>query len=122
DWGDGTAVTNGTATIDVAGAPGTLTQGAFNGNHAYADNGVYTVTITIFDDDGGSNQKSFTITVNNVAPTLTVVGNQTVDEGSQVSITDIGTFTDPGFANPSNPLPGGETDETFTYTIDWGDG
>jgi len=122
DWGDGTTASSGSATVDTLGAAGTPTAGSFNGSHTYADNGVYTVTVTVFDDDGGSHQRTFTITVSNVAPTLTVVGNQTTNEGSQVSITDIGTFTDPGFNNPSNPIPGGETAETFTYTIDWGDG
>ena len=44
---------------------------------------------------------TFTITVNNVAPTLTVVGNQSGTENAPITITDIGTFTDPGFNNPN---------------------
>ncbi len=46
--------------------------------------------------------------------------NQTVNEGSLLSITNIGQFTDPGFDNPLNIA--GETSETFTYAINWGDG
>ena len=38
--------------------------------------------------------------------------NQTINEGSLLSITDIGQFTDPGFDNPLNLF--GETTEEFT--------
>src|SRR5262249_29236022 len=106
NWGDGRPHSTGTATIDTAGGVGVLTAGSFDGTHTYADNGIYTVTVTVFDDDGGSDQKTFQVTVNNVAPTLTVVGNQIVNEGQPLSLTDIGTFTDPGFANALNPPPG----------------
>src|SRR5207237_150871 len=119
DWGDGTPTDSGAPTIDVPGSPGVLTAGSFDGQHIYADNGVYTVTVTVSDDDGGSASKTFAVTVENVAPTLTVAPDQTIDEGSQLSITNIGQFTDPGFNNPLNvPSP---TNETFTYTINWGD-
>ncbi len=120
NWGDGTSVDSGAATVDVHGSPGVLTAGSFDGQHIYADNGLYTVTVKVTDDDGGATTKTFTVTVDNVAPTLTVVPNQTVNEGSQLSLTNIGQFTDPGFDNPQNiPNP---TVETFTYAINWGDG
>src|SRR6185436_7406849 len=67
-----------------------------------------------------SDSKTFEVTVNNVSPQLVVVGNQTVDEGSLLSIPDIGQFSDPGFDNPLNV--GGETTEKFTFAINWGDG
>jgi PKD repeat protein/methionine-rich copper-binding protein CopC len=125
DWGDGTTVDSGAATVDQVGSPGTTTKGSFDASHTYADNGVYTVKVTVFDDDGGQHERTFTVTVNNIDPTLNVVGNQSVDEGSLLSLTDIGTFTDPGFNNPANtgdPANGGEITETFTYSVDWGDG
>ena len=120
DWGDGTEVDSGLATIDVPGAPGVLTEGSFDGAHTYADNGIYTVTVTISDDDGGSVSDTFTVVVNNVTPELLVAPDQTIDEGTELSITDIGSFTDPGFDNPLNE--GGETSERFTFAVDWGDG
>jgi PKD repeat protein/methionine-rich copper-binding protein CopC len=124
DWGDGTAVDSGAATVDALGSPGIPTSGSFNGAHTYADNGTYTVKVTVFDDDGGQHQRTLTVTVNNVDPTLNVPANQTVSEGALLSLTDIGTFTDPGFDNPLNtgdPSNDGETAETFTYSVDWGD-
>ncbi len=120
NWGDGRPVDSGSATIDTPGANGVLTAGSFDGSHIYADNGTYTVTLTVNDDDSGTTSATFTVTVNNVAPTLTAAPNQTVNEGSLLSITDIGKFTDPGFDNPLNV--GGETTETFTFAINWGDG
>ena len=119
NWGDGTAPSTGTATIDRVGAAGTTTNGSFDGSHTYADNGTYAVTVTVTDDDGGTTSRSLQATVNNVAPTLGVIGNQQTTPGTSLNLTDIGVFTDPGFANPLNA--GGEVTETFTYTIEWGD-
>ena len=72
------------------------------------DNGIYTVTLTVNDDDGGVGVDTLTVTVNNVAPTVDAGSDQTVDEGDVVSFS--GSFTDPGSAD--------------TYVIDWdfGDG
>ena len=79
------------------------------------------VTVTVRDDDLGSDTESFIVTVSNVDPMLRVVGAQTIAEGSLLSLSNLGTFTDPGFDNASNPVPG-EVEETFTYSINWGDG
>ncbi|MCL4205835.1 MAG: PKD domain-containing protein, partial [Pirellulaceae bacterium] len=85
--------------------------------HTYADNGTYTVKVTVTDDDGGSDTEQFQVTVQNVDPSLSVVGNQTVAEGSLLSIPDIGTFTDPAF----HDMPLNNT-KTFSYSIAWDDG
>jgi len=120
DWGDGTGTSTGSATIDQAGSAGTPTAGSFDAAHVYADNGSYTVTVTVTDDDTGSDSESFQVIVANVAPTLWVIGNQVATAGEPLVLEDVGVFTDPGFANALNA--GGEVDETFTYSIDWGDG
>jgi len=121
DWGDGRDAVSGQSVADTNGSPGVPSTGEFNGSHVYADDGVYTVTVTIHDDNGGSHVQSFEVTVQNVAPIVAVPnGDQVVNEGALLSLTDLATFTDPGFDNPLNP--GGATQETFTYDINWGDG
>lgn len=112
NWGDGLT------------SSGSMVGNSFNATHIYADNGNYTVNVTISDDDGGMTVGTAKVMVTNVAPTLQVASNQTVNEGALLSITNIGVIVDPGFDNPLNtgdPANGGETQETFTYVIDWGD-
>ncbi len=120
NWGDGKPADSGMATIDVPGTDQSSTKGSFDGQKIYADNGLYTVTVSISDEHGNSASGSFKVVVDNVAPSLTVAPDQTVNEGTQLSITNIGQFTDPGFNNPLNV--GGETSEKFAYAINWGDG
>ena len=96
DWGDGKI-----DTIDPATSP-------INASHTYKkDDGVYTVTVTVTDDNGGKDSKSFKITVNNVAPVIVVGNDKTANEGEIVTIS--ATFTDVGVL------------DTHTATIYWGD-
>jgi PKD repeat protein/Ca2+-binding EF-hand superfamily protein len=92
DWGDGTqepgAVDQDTATV--------------SGNHVYADNGIYTVCLTVTDDDGGVSRDTLTVTVQNVAPTATIEGSPAQSpEGTEITLTSI-------VGDPS-------TADTFTY-------
>jgi PKD repeat protein len=131
DWGDGTAADTGTATIDQLGTVGLPTAASLDGSHTFADNGTYLVTIRVADDDMSGNfasgmagvdyvEQTFSVIVENVIPTLTVVGEQSIDEGSPLSLVNVGSLTDPGFANPANPA--GASVESFAFFIDWGDG
>jgi hypothetical protein len=80
------------------------------------DNGIYTATFQVTDDDGAADTDSRTITAANVPPTVVATTDRTVAQGEQLQL-QLATFTDPGF---TNLLAG--TSETFTATIDWGDG
>ena len=97
NWGDGTVNDLGTQTSP------------FLDTHTYADNDVYTVTVTVIDDDGGVGVDTLTVTVNNVVPTVTAPADVFGDEGSLVAIGTT-SFSDPGSA------------DTHTATINWGDG
>ncbi len=130
DWGDGSTPTTSVGVANrVSGGPGVPTTAGFaHAAHHYADNGVYTVTVALSDDDGGTVNRAFEIVVDNVAPTLNlqVEGQDPTSAGFQITITEgevitmNGDFFDPGFNNPLNP--NGASLEAFTYDVDWGDG
>ena len=113
DWGDGTAST--LSVLEVPGGPGAPTTGTADGWHIYADNGVYTVTVTVCDDDGGCGSDSLAVTVANVPPTVDAGADLAVDEAAGLAV--VFSFTDPGF-----DFPPADTVEDFTATVDWGYG
>ena len=87
DWGDGTVQTvfssPALAAVATDGSPGTDTAGSITGSHVYANGGVYTVTITVRDDDGGIDQIQTTVVttgVGLVGGTLYVVGTEGEDK------------------------------------------
>jgi hypothetical protein len=56
NWGDGTTATS--ATITESGGSGTLT-----GGHVYAAGGIYTVTVTLADQDGATDTQSLDLLI-----------------------------------------------------------
>jgi Ca2+-binding RTX toxin-like protein len=71
------------------------------------DNGIYTATFTVTEDEGDPVSDSALITVNNVAPEFVEIGAPVIDE-NEVAVLS-GTFSD-----------GGRLD-THTLMVSWGD-
>jgi len=76
---------------------------------AFSDNGSYTVSGKVMDKDGGSNESTTKVIVNNIPPTITTSGASSTNEGSPYSLT-LGAVSDSG------------TDTVTSYTVHWGDG
>jgi PKD repeat protein len=77
--------------------------------HTYTNDGVYTVTLLVTDEDGGSVSGTLSVTINNVAPIVTSLsGDPAGDEGS--SLNWLATASDPG------------TDDVLIFSWDFGDG
>jgi hypothetical protein len=73
-------------------------QAANSASCSFGDNGSFQVNVRVTDGDGGEDTDSTTVTVNNVAPTITSVSNDgPIDEGSSATVTV--TATDPAGAN-----------------------
>jgi len=96
-WGDGSL-------------PETLSGDPASATHTYADGpNNYEISATATDEDGTYNAgNTVAVAVNNVAPTLTLSGAATVDEGSLYTLTL--SSSDPG------------TDTIASWSINWGDG
>ena len=96
DWGDGSSTP-----ISPALSP-------IGDGHVYEDNGVFTVTVTVTDDDGGVGSDTLAVFVDNVAPTVDAGADQVAFVGEPVDFD--GSFRDPG------------SDDTHTFEWDFGDG
>jgi WD40 repeat protein len=102
DWGDGTSQTP---------FPVTKTGALSTGQHAYADPGVYPVTVTVTDGYEDSDRRSFRVTVRDVPPVFTSAPpDQPGSEGTPRQF-ELGTFGDAGV-----------NDGPWAVAVDWGDG
>lgn len=97
DFGDG-----------VSGVPGAMPT------HRYADNGTYTVKVTVTDGRGGVSTDETLVTVANVAPAVRTVKLNwpTLNAPKAGQSWDVSwVWTDPGV-----------DDDPWTWTVHWGDG
>lgn len=102
DWDDGTQASGITAAQLAAGV-----------SHVYGDNAVYSVTVTVTDDDGGVGVDSANVTVGNLDPTLTLDTSDAVQfPGGSYLVVDAGTEV-PASADGSDP---GSDDLTFSWS------
>lgn len=86
---------------------GSGTSSGTSPSYVYGDNGVFDVSLTVTDDDTGSDIDTMQVTVLNVPPTIDPLGSFTVDE--YIPITFTATASDPG-------------SDDLTFTWDYGDG
>jgi hypothetical protein len=111
DWGDGTT------TGGVLSNPGATNIYAVDGTHTYADEGTYTVVVTVADDAPGT-------------ANATATNTATVAEGDVLTVNPIQPTPSPTegvsfsgrVANFVNTNAAANTPADFTATIDWGDG
>jgi astacin len=97
NYGDG----GGAQTLALIGKFFTL-------KHTYADNGLYTISVDVKDDDETST-KSGTLEVRNVAPKVNAGADKTLTSGETLSFS--GSFSDPGV-----------NDAPWSWNIAWGSG
>lgn len=100
-WGGGVSIA--WAFGDGATAVETLTP-----THIFANNGLYTVTLTITDSEGAADSDTLLVTVSNANPTLDPLNDITVTVGTAISFTT--GYADAGLL------------DTHTATVNWGEG
>lgn len=85
---------NDTNAPNASSSGTTLWDTLFTATYTYYDNGIYFPELIVTDSSGATDNLTFKVIVNNVAPTVEAGVNKTVNEGSIFSLT--GNFTDPG--------------------------
>ena len=85
DWGDGAPLQ--TAPVDQ-------TNDTITASHVYANDGAFTITLTVSDNRSGVGQDTVIVTVSNVPPSLSAGGPYTGPSGSRITMS--GSASDPG--------------------------
>jgi hypothetical protein len=115
NWGDGSPPdSTGAGTVTLVGSAGVFN---IRGTHTYADDGTYSITVSVIDDpafEGPSPPPTVTTSTAVVAEADLTTTGATITPTEGLSFTGtVATFTDPGSGDP-----GGD----FTASINWGDG
>ena len=110
DWGDGSEPTPATVTQDGGSGTFTATYQYFDDDPSGTPSDDFTISVTLTDDDTGTDTATTAVTVNNVDPVIAdvTVDPAAIDENGTVTLS--GNFTDVG------------TPDTHTVMVDWGDG
>ncbi len=114
DWGDGAGPQALAGVTENVRPDATFT---FAASHTYGDNGVFTVTVCVSDDDGGSDCESTNATITNVVPTIAI------DETGTILVNGVPVFVLEAGDNlsiPARSTDPGSDDLTLTWL--WDDG
>ncbi len=86
-----------THTIEWDFGDGNSASGTLTPSHVYSDNGTYSVTLTVTDDDGAATSETITVTVNNVAPSVVgAISETATEDATSFSVDLLQGATDPG--------------------------
>lgn len=106
--------TSWTGTVDYGDGTGILPlplngDKTFTLSHQYNEEGQYTITVTIADNQGATGQTSAIVTVTDVNPTVSILSPSVNPIQINTPVTFSSTFTDPG------------TSDTYAASWNWGD-
>jgi PKD repeat protein len=115
-----------THTIEWDFGDGSTATGTLTPIYAYRDNGVYTVNLTIMDDDGGSVVSNTTVTVHDIPPTIEArepggTTGQSYIQGHMITVTWTTYDYDPLPLNPINIAYGNVSIGWITITTNEAD-
>lgn len=85
-------------------------------SHTYTDDGVYTATLTVTDDDGGVGSDTLTMTVGDVAPVASLAGSINLTEGDTGSFDASASYA----GTPFDSIVAYEWDFDYDGTFDAG--
>ncbi|MEM7000739.1 MAG: PKD domain-containing protein, partial [Pseudomonadota bacterium] len=101
-----------THTIEWDFGDGNVSSGSLTPSHVYTDDGTYTVTLTVTDDDGGVGSDTLMVLVNDLAPTVVLTGDNALTEG------DTGAYDASGSTSAPDAIVGYEWDWDYDGTFD----